>query len=149
MSFDMLLALLLFLGNVALLGVLTYKILKYGELEEDHLNPTDFAKGMNTIFPYEISLQGVLLGLCVVTLFVSPMGLKYFLVLLNSLYFAFLFHLLQSDKWKVDAAVVWGQEFRKKSQRIYLGGLAFCGVCFFLYLYNLVRALTTRPGSKI
>mmetsp|Transcript_32697 Transcript_32697/g.77032 ORF Transcript_32697/g.77032 Transcript_32697/m.77032 type:complete len:145 (-) Transcript_32697:320-754(-) len=144
MSVDMILALLLFLGNVALLGLLTYKILKYGELEEDHLNPTDFAKGMNSIFPYEFGLQGLLCGLSIMAMGTSFFMLKLVLAVANSLYFAFLLSLYTSDKWKVDAAVVWSQEFRKKSQMTYLGGLAFCGVCFFLYLYNLVRALTAK-----
>mmetsp|Transcript_21560 Transcript_21560/g.43406 ORF Transcript_21560/g.43406 Transcript_21560/m.43406 type:complete len:148 (+) Transcript_21560:175-618(+) len=144
MSVDTILALLLFLGNVALLGLLTYKILKYGELEEDHLNPTDFAKGMNSIFPYEFGLQGVLCGACFMSLAVKFTLLKLILTIANSIYFGFLFSLYSSDKWKVDAAVVWSQEFRKKSQMTYLGGLGFCGLCFFLYLYNLVIALTTR-----
>mmetsp|Transcript_33425 Transcript_33425/g.51978 ORF Transcript_33425/g.51978 Transcript_33425/m.51978 type:complete len:167 (-) Transcript_33425:807-1307(-) len=141
MSVETIFALILFIGNIVLLGILSYKVLKFGELEEDHLNPTDFAKNMNSLFPIELAIMAGLSVSCFLTMVTGWAVLKLVLLLLNLCYLGYHGHLYTEGKWKVDAANVWSPSFKKKAQMTIMIGLVYCGLCFFLYLYNLLVAL--------
>mmetsp|Transcript_2885 Transcript_2885/g.7106 ORF Transcript_2885/g.7106 Transcript_2885/m.7106 type:complete len:148 (+) Transcript_2885:185-628(+) len=137
------LAFVLMIGDVVLLGMLTYKILKFGELEDDHMNPTDFAKDMNFIFPYELGLQAVLTVTQIyflISFYGTPLLIAF---LLNGAYLGYQAKLYSENKWRIDPAKVWNPSFKKKSQMAILIGVSIYGVCFFLYLFNLIKTLTT------
>ena len=34
--------------------ICTMQVMRYSDLEEDHINPTDFSKEMNKIYPFEV-----------------------------------------------------------------------------------------------
>mmetsp|Transcript_46791 Transcript_46791/g.111400 ORF Transcript_46791/g.111400 Transcript_46791/m.111400 type:complete len:148 (-) Transcript_46791:128-571(-) len=142
MAVGVILALVMFLGNVGLLGILTYKVLKYAELEEDYMNPTDFARGMNNVFPFELGLQVSLTVLSIFSIFSGYSMLRMVIVIMNIAYLGYHAHLYLGGKWRVDAAAVWNPKFKETSKRTILVSLVFCGLCFFFYLYNLVHALT-------
>mmetsp|Transcript_18150 Transcript_18150/g.45777 ORF Transcript_18150/g.45777 Transcript_18150/m.45777 type:complete len:166 (+) Transcript_18150:225-722(+) len=145
MAFLIVFALTLLVGDVVLLGFVTYKILKFGELEDDHMNPTDFARDMNYVYPLELGLQALLLMIqvwMIMAFYGTPQLLA---ILLNGGYLGYHMHLFSTQKWKVDAAKVWNPTFKKTSQTQILIGVVCYGVLFFLFLYNTIKVLTNHP----
>eukprot|EP00285_Hemiselmis_virescens_P013550 CAMPEP_0173391358 /NCGR_PEP_ID=MMETSP1356-20130122/18336_1 /TAXON_ID=77927 ORGANISM="Hemiselmis virescens, Strain PCC157" /NCGR_SAMPLE_ID=MMETSP1356 /ASSEMBLY_ACC=CAM_ASM_000847 /LENGTH=163 /DNA_ID=CAMNT_0014348969 /DNA_START=224 /DNA_END=711 /DNA_ORIENTATION=+ len=138
-------ALTLLVGDVVLLGFITYKILKFSELEDDHMNPTDFARDMNYVYPLEMGLQAILLLIqlwMVIAFYGTPQLLA---VLVNGGYLGYHLHLFAGNMWKVDPAKVWNPTFKKTSQTQILIGVIVYGTCFFLFLYNTIKVLTNHP----
>ncbi|EKX49231.1 hypothetical protein GUITHDRAFT_104760 [Guillardia theta CCMP2712] len=78
------------------------KILKYAELQEDHLNPTDFAKSMNSMAKFELMCQAAFSAAILVYFALDPargLYLKLIMIGVNAGYLFFLFarlHLVQS-----------------------------------------------------
>mmetsp|Transcript_48730 Transcript_48730/g.101732 ORF Transcript_48730/g.101732 Transcript_48730/m.101732 type:complete len:102 (+) Transcript_48730:101-406(+) len=101
---------------------------------------------MNKVFPYELGLQGTLFTLQFFNAVTATSMLQLVLLLIHITYFGYHMKLFLDNKWKVDAAAVWGINFKSKMKRTIFGGLAFAGTCFFLYLYNMIRVLT--PGGR-
>jgi hypothetical protein len=88
MTGDLISALFLFIGNVGHMGVLSYKVLKFTELEDDYLNPTDFAKTMNSLVPYELIVQGVLVFVVLLNWIFSFSSLKLFVLIIMGTHLA-------------------------------------------------------------
>uniref|UniRef100_A0A7S0YXD0 Transmembrane protein 138 n=1 Tax=Hemiselmis tepida TaxID=464990 RepID=A0A7S0YXD0_9CRYP len=145
MGLMIVLALTLLVGDVVLLGFITYRILKFGELEDDHMNPTDFARDMNYVFPLELGLQAFMLLVQTWMIFAFSGTPQLLAILINLGYLGWHLHLFTSNQWKVDAAKVWNPTFKKTSQTHVLIGVVVYGLLFFLFLYNVIRVLTNHP----
>jgi len=141
MTGDLISALFLFIGNVGHMGVLSYKVLKFTELEDDYLNPTDFAKTMNSLVPYELIVQGVLVFVVLLNWIFSFSSLKLFVLIIMGTHLA-VQGIRFADKKIVDASRIWDRTHKNEVQRQIIIGLVFAGVAFFCLLYNLVAALT-------
>eukprot|EP00282_Hemiselmis_andersenii_P014756 CAMPEP_0114167282 /NCGR_PEP_ID=MMETSP0043_2-20121206/32322_1 /TAXON_ID=464988 /ORGANISM="Hemiselmis andersenii, Strain CCMP644" /LENGTH=171 /DNA_ID=CAMNT_0001264407 /DNA_START=206 /DNA_END=718 /DNA_ORIENTATION=+ len=147
MGLMIVLALTLLVGDVVLLGFITYKILKFGELEDDHMNPTDFARDMNYVYPLEMGLQAIMLLIQIWMIFAFYGTPQVLAILINMGYLFYHMHLYSSPAWKVDAAKVWNPTFKKTSQTQILIGVIIYGLLFFLFLYNTIKVLTNHPKT--
>mmetsp|Transcript_85540 Transcript_85540/g.228101 ORF Transcript_85540/g.228101 Transcript_85540/m.228101 type:complete len:119 (+) Transcript_85540:118-474(+) len=106
MGLEITIGVLLFFGNIAVLALLGYKVVKFSELEEDYQNPTDFAKDMNKVFPFELGLLGVLFSLQTFNTLTGFSWLHLALFVIHSCYFGYHMKLYTDNKWKVDPAAV-------------------------------------------
>ena len=57
-------------------------------MQDDYLNPTDFARSMNSLVPYELAGQGVMIFLILLNWALSFSTLKFFLLLLMGTHMA-------------------------------------------------------------
>lgn len=119
----------------------SYKVQQFGDLEHDFINPTDFAKGMNSMWWWECGLQGLHTVLSLLSIGHHPMAIKIFKFVLNAFYVAYLAFRTSSDTWRVDPAGVFKGDFMKNVKSGYLLALAYVSLCFFLNLYALRLAV--------
>uniref|UniRef100_A0A7S4PQ99 Uncharacterized protein n=2 Tax=Guillardia theta TaxID=55529 RepID=A0A7S4PQ99_GUITH len=136
----------LFIMNVALIAISIMKILKYAELQEDHLNPTDFAKSMNSMAKFELMCQAAFSAAILVYFALDPargLYLKLIMIGVNAGYLFFLFARYSSKRYLVDPAKVWMQSFKNEMQRTMMTSVALTVVSFLLCMFNLIREVTT------
>mmetsp|Transcript_74009 Transcript_74009/g.120159 ORF Transcript_74009/g.120159 Transcript_74009/m.120159 type:complete len:146 (+) Transcript_74009:45-482(+) len=123
-----------------LLGTVSWKVMRFGELEDDHLNPTDFSNEVNKIYPVEVGLHAAL----VIWLFVHW---EITLLLMNVPYLAFTIMMFLDKSYHVDAATVYTKDFKKGAKQKVLISLIFFGIMFCVYLASMVSTLIA-VGSK-
>ena len=58
----------------------TVSVRKLYGWQDDYLNPTDFARTMNSLVPYELAGQGVLIFILAMNWLLSFSSLKFFLL---------------------------------------------------------------------
>uniref|UniRef100_A0A7S0EVN0 Uncharacterized protein n=1 Tax=Hanusia phi TaxID=3032 RepID=A0A7S0EVN0_9CRYP len=136
----------LFIMNVAMIAISIMKILKYAELQEDHLNPTDFAKSMNGISKLEVMCQAAFSAAILIYFALNPAHgfyLKFLLMGVNAGYLFLLFARYSSKRYLVDPAKVWMQSFKNEMQRMMMTSVAFSVSSFLLCMFNLIREVTT------
>mmetsp|Transcript_52805 Transcript_52805/g.44259 ORF Transcript_52805/g.44259 Transcript_52805/m.44259 type:complete len:101 (+) Transcript_52805:52-354(+) len=96
---------------------------------------------MNSLVPYELAGQGVLVVLVLLNWMFSFSSLKFFVLFVMGTHLA-IQGMRHADKKIVDASRIWDKNHKKEVQRNIILGLVFGGVVFFALLYNLVAALT-------
>mmetsp|Transcript_4057 Transcript_4057/g.9599 ORF Transcript_4057/g.9599 Transcript_4057/m.9599 type:complete len:160 (+) Transcript_4057:127-606(+) len=128
-------AMLIFLGNCGLLLVMAARIFKHTELEEDHLNPVDFAKAVEWYFPLELCIHAFLMAM------IFWFHFSTWLLLLNVPMLVWNIIQLSDNSYKVDPAKVWNPEWKKAYQRKTMIYLGFYGLCFAAYLYNVIAVI--------
>eukprot|EP00802_Teleaulax_amphioxeia_P019540 Tamp_19779.p3 GENE.Tamp_19779~~Tamp_19779.p3 ORF type:complete len:121 (+),score=23.40 Tamp_19779:498-860(+) len=94
---------------------------------------------MNSLVPYELAGQGVLISIVALNWLFSFSSLKLFLLLLMGSHLA-LQGMRYADKKLVDASRIWDKTHKNDVQRQIIVGLVCGGIAFFGLLYNLVCA---------
>merc|ERR1711871_447203 len=137
MGFDVTVMVVVFIVNVALLLSLMYKMITYTDLGADHINPRDYCKKVNRLVFWELGMHGLIMFLLLVS------G-HWVLFLLNCPYMGFNVNLIRLNQHQAKPEKVFIPEPRKWEERKVIGGLVFCMVGFFLYLYSMVVALVSE-----
>eukprot|EP00287_Rhodomonas_sp_CCMP768_P004779 CAMPEP_0196729062 /NCGR_PEP_ID=MMETSP1091-20130531/9554_1 /TAXON_ID=302021 /ORGANISM="Rhodomonas sp., Strain CCMP768" /LENGTH=142 /DNA_ID=CAMNT_0042071891 /DNA_START=118 /DNA_END=546 /DNA_ORIENTATION=+ len=128
-------------ANAGLLGVHSYKIQQFGDLEHDYINPTDFASGLNNMWWWECGLQGIHTVLSFVSMARHLLHIQLLKFSINLLYVGYLAYRTSTGTHKVDASTVFKGEFANKMKGKYLAGLGLVSVCFLLNLLALRLAM--------
>mmetsp|Transcript_46062 Transcript_46062/g.112201 ORF Transcript_46062/g.112201 Transcript_46062/m.112201 type:complete len:148 (+) Transcript_46062:137-580(+) len=134
-------ALALFLGSIVSMCLVARRVFKFVELEEDRVNPTEFAHDLNRAFPREVGVHAVLV--CAVALFFSP-----WLLLANAPLIASEALLISDGSWRVDASRVWTQEFKRLWKIRVVTAIVLHALCFFCYLANVLASIRIAAHHK-
>jgi|ERR1712216_1019935 len=122
------------IADSVILGTVGWKVMRFGELEDDHLNPTDFSREVNRIFPFEVAMH---VGLTA-WLF---MHLELWLVLVNLPYLAWTISMYLDKSYFVDASQVYTPAFKKSSQTKILIAAGFFSIMWLVYMTGLILTL--------
>eukprot|EP00960_Hanusia_phi_P014414 425192-Hanusia_phi.AAC.1 len=140
-SWDAWAKLITFIINVCQMLLQSWKQLKVAELEGDFLNPTDFARDMNKLYPMEL----LLLAASMVWLLLDWQLL---LLLLNAPYLAYQLSNYMAGKWRVDASRVFHADFKSNIKKSILMGIFYHAAWFVVYLTMLILSIINASKLK-
>ncbi|EKX42717.1 hypothetical protein GUITHDRAFT_153518 [Guillardia theta CCMP2712] len=140
-SWDAWAKLITFVCNVSQILLQSWKQLKVAELEGDFLNPTDFARDMNRIYPMELMVLGA-------SMLWLMLDWQWVLLLLNVPYLAYQLSNYTAGKWRVDASRVFHADFKSSIKKSILLGIFYHAAWFVVYLTMLILSIINASKMK-